>query len=53
MFAPKHSVSWYTHKGAFAFIAYLQEDIHVMAYSQADIHIMAYPQEGIYIIARL
>ena len=37
----KAFVSWYIHKGAFAFIAYLQEDIHVMAYSQVAIHIMA------------
>ena len=43
----KAFVSWYTHKGAFAFIAYMQEDIHTMAYFQADIRIMAYSQGDI------
>ena len=38
----KAFVSWYTHKEAFAFIAYLQEDIHAMAYSQADIRIITF-----------
>ena len=28
MFAPKHFVSWYTHKGTFAFIAYLKRHLH-------------------------
>ena len=40
-------MSWYTHKGTFVFIAYLQEDIHTMAYSQSDIRIMAYSQGDI------
>ena len=43
----KAFVSWYTHKGAFAFIAYLQEDIHIMTYLQRDIFIMTYPLKGI------
>ena len=46
----KAFVSWYTHKGAFLFIAYLQEYIHAMAYSQADIRIMVYPQGDIHIM---
>ena len=57
----KALVSWYTHKGAFALIAYLQEDIRVMAYStrvhlhhrmhQRDIRIMASIQGDICIMA--
>ena len=40
-------MSWYTHKGAFAFIAYLQKDIHAMAYPQGYISIMTYSQGDI------
>ena len=39
----KEFVSWYTHKWAFAFITYLQEDIHVMAYPYKGIFASWHP----------
>ena len=38
MFVPKHSVSWYTYKGAFAFITYLQVNIYIMTYLHEHLH---------------
>ena len=42
----KAFVSWYTHKGAFTFIVYLQEYICITPYLQRYIRIMSYPQRG-------